>query len=175
MVLYSKNHWRLTGVLPASNIFTSYPQLFRQVTFIFNNSNISPALKHHIEKMYSSGDHTSEEFKATDEQCLRESLHVPQWSQLLRALIPHLDVVSLDTRELRNLHTGGKLEVCWKGSMYYEHYLTCLIFTETRKQGQASRIPAVQFWGSNWERRFIVSTLRPDDPPENVEILKQSG
>ena len=174
MILYGKNHWRLTGVLPANNIFASYPQLFRQVTFIFNNSNISPALKHHIEKMYSSGDHTSDEFKATDEQCLRESLHVPQWPELLRALIPHLDIVSLDTRKLRHMSTGEKLEVCCKGSMFYEKYLTYLTSTKTIKAGQTSRRPAVRFWGSSWELRFIVSTLRPDHLPESVARFKKS-
>ena len=166
IVLYSKNHWRLTGTLPANNIFRSYPQLFRRITFAFNHRDISPALKGHIWKMYATRDRSSDEFKATHEQCLREVLCVRQWPQLLRAMKPHLDLLELDLRGLSCPAFGDGLDLCRQGGLFYNNYLAYLIFTPTVDQGEAQKRLSVGIWGKSWVREHIKKILRPGVQPE---------
>ena len=169
IVLYSKNQWRLTGTLPANDIFRSYPQLFRHVTFVFNQRNLSPALKSHIWKMYAIRDRLSEECKATHEQCFREILRVSQWPQLLRAMKPHLNLVELVLREIRCPSGGNMVALCQQGGMFYKNYLACLMPTATVNGEKAEKRPRIGFWGTSLERKIIKSIFSANVPPESAK------
>lgn len=173
IVLYGKNEWRLNGILPENDMFRSYPQLFRRVTFVFNTGNISPALKHHFWKMHAKRDYYSDEFRATHEQCLREVLRAPQWPQLFRAFIPYLDIVALDMRGIKCSGFRDRAGMCEQGGMFYNNYLACLKLKAESDQGTVQKRPRVGFWGTNWERDIIQSLIRPDVPPESVKQLTE--
>ena len=142
-ILYGKNHWRLTGILPSINIFSSYSQLFRRITLVFDQRHIDKKLEDHMFDINHKG---MERARATHGQCLKEIMRVPQWTKLLCEMVNFLEYIHLDLKEFNCPGDRPRISVFEKGGLFYQYFLAYLTpkkLTECR----GDRAPTVSITG----------------------------